>query len=192
MNARAVLERTLVSLRGEPLSIHGDLSPEAAIAVINERLSGRWFPGGSKGDGFVLGYAGAKSIAASANIRNVRSVGRQVFKGRLIGDDTGCVLVGSMRSFAFARAMVYLTFGLSCLGAADVWGLVVWHAIGGGLTLSMIGAALATTSLPLAVFCIYALGVAISASDAVYLREWLVNCVNTEAPDARAPQHGSS
>jgi len=186
------VKRTLATLRREPLSIHGDLSPEAALAVIKERLSGRWFPGGLKGDGFVYGYASAKSIAAWVKRPNVSSPGTQVFKGRLIGDGAGCVLVGSMRSFAFARAWFYLMIGFACLAAADVWGIVVWHAIGGGLTLSMIGAALATTGFPLAFFCIYALGVAISASDAVFLREWLLDCLTADAPDGRAPQYGSN
>ena len=192
MNARAVLKRTRVSLRGQPLSIHGDLSPEAAIAVIKERLSGRWFPGGSTGDGFVFGYASANSITASAKRRNVRSAGRQAFKGWLIGDGAGCVLVGSMRSLAFARALVCLTFGLACFFVADTWGFVVWHAIGGGLTLSMIGAALGAACALLVVFGVYALGVAISASDAVYLREWLSDCLSADALDGRATQHGSS
>ena len=190
MNARAVLERTLVSLRGESLSIHGDLSPEAAIAVIKEGLSGRWFPGGSTADRAILGHASAKSITVWAKRRNVSSGGTQIFKGRLIGDVTGCVLVGSMRTGAFGRALTYLTFGLACYFVADVWGIVVWHAIGGGLTLSMIGMALVTTSGPLVVFCVYALAVAVSASDAVYLREWFVDCLRADAPDGRAPQHG--
>lgn len=192
MNARAVLKRTLVSLRGEPLSIHGDLSPEAAIAVIKERLSGRWFAGGSTGDRIIMGWASANSITASAKPRNVASVGTQVFKGRLIGDDAGCVLIGSMRTGAFARAMVYLSIGLACLGAADAWGLVVWHAIGGGLSLSMIGGALVATSAPLVFFCLYAGAVAYSASDAVYLREWLLDSLRADAPAGRAPQYGSS
>ncbi len=182
---RALLERILVSFRGEPLSIHGDLSPEAALAVINERLSGRWFPWGSSAYRDILGYAGAESIAVWAKRRNLGSPGTQVFKGRVIGDGVGCVLVGSMRSFAVARAWFYLGIGLTGLAAASTWGFVVWHAIGGGLTLSMIAGALATTGFPLAVFCIYALGVAISASDAVYLKEWLSDCVNTEAPHGR-------
>lgn len=119
---RAGLELTLVALRGEPWSIHGDLSPEAAIAVIKERLSGRWFPGGSKGDEFVLGYASANSIAVWARLRSVGTSRKQIFEGRLIGDGTGCVLVGSMRIRAFTRAMVYLTFGLARLVVAAVWG----------------------------------------------------------------------
>jgi len=185
---RALLERTLVSFRGEPLIVHGDLSPEAALAVIDERLSGRWFPGRSKGDGFVYGYASAKSIAAWAKRPNVRSMGTQVFKGRVVGEGVGCVLVGSMRSFAFVRAFLGLWIGFACLGAAAMWGSVVWHAIGGGFTPSMIGFALAATGFPLFGFCLYALGVAISASDALFLKEWLLNCVNTEAPDGRYGQ----
>ena len=171
VNARAVVKRTLVSLRREPVSIHGDLSPEAAIAVIKERLSGRWFPGGSKGDGFVLGYASADSIAVWARLRSVGTSRKQIIKGRLIGDGTGCVLVGSMRIRAFTRAMVYLTFGIACLVVAAVWGVVVWHAIEGGLTLSMIGGALATTGFPLAVFCLYAVAGLIAAAFVLHRRD---------------------
>lgn len=192
MNARALLERTLVSFRGEPLSIHGDLSPEAAIAVIKERLSGRWLPGGSKGDGFVLGYASTNSIAVWARLRSVGTSRKQIFKGRLIGDGTGCVLVGSMRIRAFTRAMVYLTFGLACLVVAAAWGIVVWHAIGGGLTLSTIGGALVATGFPLVFFCLYVWPDAHTAADAVYLKEWLSDCISTDAPDGSAPQSGSS
>ena len=191
VNVRGVAKRTLATLRREPLSIHGDLSPEAALAVINERLSGRWFPWGSSAYRDILGYAGAESIAVWAKRRNLDSSGTQVFKGRLIGDDTGCVLVGSMRSRAFGRAYFCLLIGLSGFAAAYTWGFVVWHAFGGGLTLSMIGFALATTAFPLAFFCLYAGAVAISASDAVYLREWFLDCLRAEAPDGRAPQHGS-
>ena len=186
-NARAVLERTLVSLRGESLSIHGDLSPEAALAVIKERLSGRWFPGGSKGDGFVLGYASANSIAVWARLQSVGNNRRQMFKGRLIGDGTGCVLVGSMRIPAFTRAIVYLTFGIACLVVATVWGIVVWHAIGGGLTLSTLSGALVATGFPGVFFCLYVWPDAHTAADAVYLKEWLLDCVNTDAPDGREP-----
>ncbi len=186
------MKRTLVSLRGEPLSIHGDLSPEAAIAVIKEGLSGRWFPGDSSAYRAILGYASAKSIAVSAKRRNVTSVGTQVFKGRLVVDGAGCVLVGSMRSHAFARAQVCLTFGLACFFVAYAWGIVIWHAIGGGLTLAMFGVALGVACAPLIVLCVYALGVAISASDAVYLREWLLDCLSANAPEGRAPQGGSS
>ena len=186
------MKRTLVAWRGEPLSIYGDLSPEAAIAVIKERLSRRSFAGGSTWDRIVFGHANANSITASAKRRNVRSAGRQAFKGRLIGDDTGCLLVGSMRTPAFVRAFLYLWIGFACLAAAAMWGIVVWHAIGGGFTLSMIGFALATTGFPLFGFCFYALAVAISAADAVYLKEWLLDCLSADAPDGRAPQHGSS
>jgi hypothetical protein len=187
VKVRAGLELTLVALRGEPWSIHGDLSPEAAIAVIKERLSGRWFPGGSKGDGFVFGYASANSIALWARLRSVGTSRKQIFKGRLIGDGTGCVLVGSMRIPAFTRALVYLTLGLACLVVAAVWGFVVWHAIGGGLTLSMIRGALATTGFPLVFFCLYVWPDAHSAAEAAYLKEWLVDCINADAPDGRAP-----
>ncbi len=134
VNVRAVVKRTLATLRREPLSIHGDLSPEAALAVINERLSGRWFPWGSSAYRDILGYAGAKTIAVWAKRQNLASPGTQVFKGRLIGDGTGCVLVGSMRSFAFARAWFGLWIGFACLAAACTWGFVMWHAIGGGFT----------------------------------------------------------
>jgi hypothetical protein len=65
-------------------------------------------------------------------------------------------------------------------------------ALGGGFTLSMIRSALVGTSAPLIFFCVYALAVAISASDAVYLREWLLDCLSADAPDGRAPQYGSS
>jgi hypothetical protein len=187
VNARAVLERTLVSLRGEPLSIHGDLSPEAAIAVIKERLSGRSFAGGSTADRAILGHASAESIAAWAKRPVVAGPAMRVFKGRLVGDVTGCVLVGSIRIGAFWRAWFCLLIGFACFATAAVWGLVVWHAIGGGLTLSMIGGALATTGFPLAFFCLYAWSVAISASNAAYLREWLLDCLSADAPDGRAP-----
>jgi len=187
VNVRGVAKRTLATLRREPLSIHGDLSPEAALAVINERLSGRWFPWGSSAYRDILGYAGAESIAVWAKRRNLVSSGTQVFKGRVIGDGAGCVLVGSMRSFAFARAQICLTFGLACFFVAYGWGYVVVQAIGGGLTRDMVGAALAGTCGPLIVFCVYALAVAISASDAVYLKEWLANCISADASDVRAP-----
>ncbi len=189
---RTGLELTRVALRGEPLSFHGNLSPDAAIAVINHRLSGRCFPGSSKGDGFVLGHASANSIAVWARLRSVRTSRRQAFKGRLIGDGTGCVLVGSMRITAFTRAMVYLTFGFACLVIAAVWGFVVWHAIGGGLTLSTIGGALVATGFPLVFFCLYVWPDAHTAADAVYLKEWLLDCLSADAPDGRATQDGSS
>jgi hypothetical protein len=186
VKARALLERTLVSFQGEPLSFHGDLSPEAAIAVIKEGLSRRSIAGGSWGR-VVYGHANANSITVLAGRRNVRSMGTQAFKGRLIGDDTGCVLVGSMRTPAFMRAWLYLWIGLACLAAASTWGLVVWQAIGGGLTLSVIGGALAMTGFPLFGFCLYAGSVAFSASDAVYLKEWLADCISADAPAGRTP-----
>lgn len=102
------------------------------------------------------------------------------------------MLVGSMRISAFTRATVYLTLGLACLVVAAVWGVVVWHAIGGGLTLSMIGGALVATGFPLVFFCLYVWPDAHTAANAVYLRERLVNCVSANAPDGRAPQYGSS
>ncbi len=186
------MKRTLATLRREPLSIHGDLSPEAALAVINGRLSGRWFPWGSSAYRDILGYAGAESIAVWAKRRNLASSGTQVFKGRVIGDGAGCVLVGSMRSFAIARAWFYFGIGFTCFFVAGVWESVVWHAIGGGLTPDMIHLALVGPLGPLIVFCVYALGVAISSSDAVYLREWLLDCLTADAPAGRAPQSGSS
>jgi hypothetical protein len=192
VNARAVLKRTLVSLRGEPLSIRGDLSPEAAIAVINERLSGRWFAGGSTADRAISGRASANSITAWGKRPFLTGPATQVFKGRLVGGDTGCVLVGSMRTGAFWRAWFYLGIGFTCLFAADSWGLVVWHAIGGGLTLSMIGFALVATGFPLVIFGLCAWVVEISASDAAYLREWFSDCLSADAPDGHAPQYGSS
>jgi len=184
---RMGLELTRVALRGEPLSFHGDLSPEAAIAVIKERLSGRWFPWGSKGDGFVLGYAGTNSIAVWARLRSVGTSRQQIFKGQLIGEGTGCVLVGSMRIRAFTRAVVYVTLGFACLVIAAVWGIVVWHAIGGGLMLSTIGGALVATVYLLVFFGFYVWPDAHTAADAAYLKEWLLDCVSADAPDGRAP-----
>lgn len=57
--------------------------------------------------------------------------------------------------------------------------------------MSMIGFALVATSAPLVFFCLYAGSVAYSASDAVYLREWFLDCLRADAPDGRAPQYRS-
>lgn len=74
-----------------------------------------------------------------------------------------------------------LVFGLGCLGAAQVWGLVVLRTIDATMTLSILGGAALATCVPLAVLALYAGAVTYSAADAVYLRQWLSDVLEVDA-----------
>lgn len=178
-----MLKRVRTSLRGETLIIHSALRAEAAVAAIDAGLSGHWFPRLSHGDRIVLGRAAADSVRVYARRRNVTSVGVPVFKGRLVTEGSGCVLVGMLRAGSFARIWTGLAFGLGCLGAAQVWGLVVLRTIDATMTLSILGGAVLATCVPLAVLALYAGAVAYSAADAVYLRQWFSDVLEVDAGD---------